>query len=162
MTKLRFRLLAVMLALAIWSPAAPAETVLRVVLHADLKNIDPIWTTAYITRNHAYLVWDTLFSLDENFEPQPQMVDTWTVSDDQLEWTFRLRDGLRWHDGTPVRAEDCVASLERWGKRDGMGQQLPAALETIEAVDDTTIPFHPKYPFVPLLSSPPTLTSNVP
>src|SRR3546814_4392181 len=104
MTKLRFRLLAVMLALAIWSPAAPAETVLRVVLHADLKNIDPIWTTAYITRNHAYLVWDTLFSLDENFEPQPQMVDTWTVSDDQLERSEERRVG-----------KECVSTCRsRW------------------------------------------------
>ena len=88
---------------------ASAETVLKVIPHADLKNIDPIWTTAYITRNHGYMVYDTLFAMDENLQPQPQMVDTWTVSDDKLTFTFTLRDGLKWHDGTPVTAEDCVA-----------------------------------------------------
>src|SRR3546814_12958253 len=90
------------------------------------------------------------------------MVETWTVSDDGLEWTFTLRDGLKWHDGAPVRAEDCVASLERWGKRDGMGQQLLAAMETIEAVDDTNIPFKLKYPFGIVIESLAKLTSNVP
>ena len=70
---------------------AAAEKVLRVIPHANLKNLDPIWTTAYISRNHGYLIYDTLFSMDENFKPQPQMVDTWTVSDDQLTWTFKLR-----------------------------------------------------------------------
>ena len=101
-----------------------AETTLKMVAHADLKNIDPIWTTAYITRNHGYMVYDTLFSLDENLEPQPQMVGDYSVSDDGLTYRFTLRDGLGWHDSTPVTAEDCVASLRRWGARDGMGQKL--------------------------------------
>ena len=77
---------------------------LKVIPHADLKNTDPIWTTAYITRNHGYMIYDTLFSLDADLQPQPQMVDTWTVSDDGLIYTFTLRDGLRWHDDAPVRA----------------------------------------------------------
>ena len=94
--------------------AAAQDKVLRVVPHADLKNHDPIWTTAYITRNHGYMVYDTLFSLDADFEPQPQMVGSHTVSDDGLTYTFTLRDGLSWHDGAPVTAADCVSSIKRW------------------------------------------------
>ena len=104
--------------------SANAEKVLRVVPHADLKNVDPIWTTAYITRNHGYMVYDTLFAADANGEIQPQMVGDFSVSDDGLTYTFTLRDGLKWHDGSPVTAADCIASIERWGKRDGMGQKL--------------------------------------
>src|SRR5258706_4041893 len=99
---------ATLLALGAADARAQAKKVVRAVPIGDLKVIDPIWTTAYITRNHAYLVWDTLFSLDEKNQPQPQMVDRWTVSDDKLTYTFTLRDGLQWHDGSPVRAADCV------------------------------------------------------
>src|SRR5580658_8014216 len=105
-----------------WAQSPPVT--LRFIPQADLRSIDPIWTTAYVTRNFGYLVFDTLFSLDKDFKPQPQMVDTWTVSDDKLTWKFTLRTGLKWHDGTPVRAADCVASIERWGKRDPFGQKL--------------------------------------
>ena len=101
-----------------------AETTLRIVPHADLQNIDPVWTTAYITRNHGYMIYDTLFSMDANLEAQPQMVDSWSVDDNGLTYTFTLRDGLLWHDGKPVRAVDCVASIKRWWMRDGMGQKL--------------------------------------
>jgi peptide/nickel transport system substrate-binding protein len=101
---------------------AGAKT-LRFIPQADLRSIDP---TAYVTRNFGYLVFDTLFSLDKDFKPQPQMVDRWTASDDKLTYRFILRDGLKWHDGQPVRAADCVASLERWGKRDTLGQKLMA------------------------------------
>ena len=93
--------------------AAQAQTTLRVVNHSDLKILDPIWTTAYIVRNHGYMIYDTLFALDGNLEVKPQMVDKWTVSPDHLTWTFTLRDGLEWHDGTPVTAEDVVPSLKR-------------------------------------------------
>ena len=87
-----------------------------------MRSIDPIWTTAYVTRNFGYLVFDTFFSLDKDFKPQPQMVDRWTVSDDKLTYRFILRDGLKWHGGQPVRAIDCVSSLERWGRRGTLGQ----------------------------------------
>ena len=70
---------------------------------ADLRAIDPVQTSAYITRNFAYLVFDTLFSLDANYRPQPQMVERWAVSDDRLTWRFTLRDGLAWHEGRPSR-----------------------------------------------------------
>src|SRR5262245_6008663 len=97
---------------------------LRVVMHSDVKALDPIWSGAYITRNHAYMIYDVLFALDEKLQVKPQMVESWTTSADGLTWTFKLRDGLSWHDGAPVTAEDCVASLKRWSARDSMGQKL--------------------------------------
>jgi peptide/nickel transport system substrate-binding protein len=141
---------------------AMAQSVLRVIPHADLKNIDPIWTTAYITRNHAYLVMDTLFAMDANLQPQPQMVDTWTVSDDKKTWTFVLRDGLKWHDGAPVTSEDCIASLKRWGARDGMGQQLMSVVDGFEAPDAKTIVMKLKEPYGLVLESIGKISSNVP
>ncbi len=112
---------------------------LRIATHAQLENLDPIQTTAYITRNHGYLVYDTLFALDQNLEPQPQMVESFTKSPDSRTWTFRLRPGLKWSDGSAVTAEDCVASLQRWGKRDGMGQQLFKDISSLTAADHRTI-----------------------
>lgn len=152
---------ALLASLAPLSPAS-AEKVLRVIPHADLKVLDPIWTTAYISRNHGYLIYDTLFAMDENFEPQPQMVDTWETSDDGLEWTFTLRDGLTFHDGAPVTSEDVIASLERWGAKDGMGQQLMAAMDEMVAVDDGTFQFKLKVPFGLVLESIGKISSNVP
>jgi len=96
---------------------ADARTI-TAVMHSDLRIIDPGFTTAYITRDHGYMVFDTLLATDANFKIQPQMAD-WKVSDDKLTYTFTLRDGLKWHDGAPVTAEDCVASLKRWGRNDG-------------------------------------------
>ena len=117
------------------APAASAETTLKVALHSDLKIIDPVWTTALITTHHGMMVYDTLFSLDEKLQVQPQMVDKWSVSDDKLTWTFTLRDGLEWHDGQPVTAEDCIASLKRWSVRDGMGQKLMIFVAELKATD---------------------------
>src|SRR5205807_6125666 len=106
----RRRLVAVLTAFAALALVGPAtaETTLRVVLHSDLKIVDPIWTTAYIVRNHGYMIYDTLFALDDKLKPQPQMVESWTVSDDQLTWTFKLRDGLKWQDGQPVTSADVL------------------------------------------------------
>ena len=136
--------------------------VLRFIPQADLRSIDPIWTTAYVTRNFSYLVFDTLFSLDKDFKPQPQMVDRWTVSDDKLTYRFTLRDGLKWHDGQPVRAADCVASLDRWGKRDTLGQKLMEAVGEMKAVDDKTFTISLKSPFPLTLDALGKLSSNVP
>ncbi len=143
-------------------PPAAAETVLRIVPHADLKNIDPIWTTAYITRNHGYMVYDTLFALDENLEPQPQMVEDWSVSGDGLTWTFHLRDGLSWHDGAPVTAADCVASIRRWGARDGMGQKLMDAVAGLAVIDDRSFTLTLERPYGLVLQSLGKISSNVP
>src|SRR5438132_4741690 len=119
---------------AAWAQAA-AKT-LRFIPQADLRSIDPIWTTAYVSRNFGYLVYDTLFALDKDFKPQPQMVDKWSVSDDKLTYNFTLRDGLKWHDGTPVKAVDCIASIDRWGKRDTLGQKLVEAIDKMTADGD--------------------------
>ncbi len=144
------------------STAAAAEKVLRVVPHADLRNLDPIWTTAYITRNHAYMVYDTLFAMDEKLKVQPQMVDTWKVSKDGLVYTFTLRPGLKWHDGKPVKSEDCIASIRRWGKRDGMGQKLMDFTKSMRAVNDKTFTLTLKEPYGLVLESLGKISSNVP
>src|SRR5256884_7222643 len=102
-----FLLLAVVVLASLASPTA-AQTTLRVVMHSDLKIVDPIWTTAYIVRNHGYLNYDTLFAMDARGEIKPQMVDKYDVSRDQLTYTLTLRDGLLWHDAKPVTAEDSM------------------------------------------------------
>ena len=130
---------------------AGAQTTLRIVPHSDLKVLDPIWTTAYITRNHGYMIYDTLFAKDADLHVRPQMVDKYETSPDKLTWTFTLRDGLEWHDGKPVTAEDCVASLKRWGARDSMGQQLMTFVSEMKAVDARTFQILLKEPFGPLL-----------
>jgi peptide/nickel transport system substrate-binding protein len=104
--------------------AMAQANVLRIVPHSNLAILDPIWTTAYMSRNHGYMIYDTLFGTDENAKIKPQMVDSWTVSEDKRLYTFKLRKGLEFHDGKPVTSEDVVASLQRWGKRDAMGSAL--------------------------------------
>jgi peptide/nickel transport system substrate-binding protein len=128
------------------SSTAFAQKTLRVVMHSDLKIVDPIWTTAYITRNHGYMIYDTLFSQDEKGNVKPQMVDTYTVSEDKLTHTFKLRDGMEWHDGQPVTAEDCVASLKRWAAKDAVGQKLMTFVEGITASDAKTFVMKLKEP----------------
>jgi peptide/nickel transport system substrate-binding protein len=135
---------------------------LKAVMHSDVKILDPIWTTAYIQRNFGYMVWDTLFAFDEKFEVKPQMVDTWSVSDDKLTWTFTLRDGLEWHDGKPVTAEDCIASIKRWGAKDSMGQKMLASVSGFEAVDAKTFKMKMKEPYGLVLASLGKPSSNVP
>ena len=151
-------------AAGIMPQAANAQdgSVLRIVPHADLRNIDPIWTTAYITRNHGYLVWDTLFALDENLEVQPQMAEGYDVSEDGLTYTFTLRSGLTFHDGAAVTAADAVASLRRWGARDGMGQKLMSVTESLEAVDELTFTLTLSEPYGLVLESLGKISSNVP
>ncbi|WP_422679918.1 ABC transporter substrate-binding protein [Chelatococcus albus] len=133
------------------SAAAEAKT-LTAVMHSDLRVTDPIITTAYITRNHGYMIFDTLLALDEAFKVRPQMAD-WKVSDDRLTYTFTLRDGLKWHDGKPVTAEDCVASLKRWAARDGMGQKLMDMTASLTASDERTITLKLKEPYGLVLES---------
>jgi peptide/nickel transport system substrate-binding protein len=135
---------------------------LRFVAEADLKIIDPVWTTAYITRNHAYLVYDTLFGTDESSQIKPQMVAQTTVSANAMKYTFTLRDGLRWHDGQQVQSEDCVESLKRWGKRDRFGQLLMAHTGKIEPVDRKTFALELSEPFVPVLAALGKTGGNVP
>ena len=125
---------------------AAGKKTIAAVMHSDLRIIDPGFTTAYITRDHGYMVYDTLIATDSNFKIQPQMAD-WKVSDDKLTYTFTLRDGLKWHDGAPVTAEDCVASLKRWGKNDNMGQKLMDFTASLDAPDAKTIVLKLKEPY---------------
>ena len=111
---------------------------IRAVMHSGLRITDPIITTANIARNHGYMIYDTLFATDANFKVQPQMVKEYSVSDDKLTYTFTLRDGLKFHDGAPVTSADCIASIQRWGKRDSMGQKLMEYTVSLDAVDDKT------------------------
>ncbi len=132
--------------LAAPAQAAP-EKVLRAVVNSDLKILDPTWTTTYITIRYGYLVYDTLFSMNSKFEPKPQMVDSYTVSPDAMIYSFTLRPGLKWTDGAPVTATDCVASLTRWAKKNPMGQHLMDAMDRFEIVDDHTFRIKLKKPF---------------
>ncbi|KRP89563.1 peptide/nickel transport system substrate-binding protein [Bradyrhizobium sp. USDA 4503] len=141
--------------------AMAAGKTITAVMHSDLRVIDPIMTTAYITRDHGYMIYDTLLATDSNFKIQPQMAD-WKVSDDKLTYTFTLRDGLKWHDGAPVTAEDCVASLQRWGKVDGMGQKLMDFVASLEATDAKTITLKLKEPYGLVLESIGKPSSRVP
>ena len=126
---------------------ADARSVLRFTPLADLAVLDPVFTTARPTRNHAFLVFDTLYGLDEHFAVQPQMVSGHAVENDGLLWTLTLRDGLRFHDGEPVRGRDVVASIRRFGARDGLGQALLAATDELSAPSDRTVRFRLKRPF---------------
>lgn len=142
--------------------AQGAARVFRMVPHANPGSLDPIWTTAYVTRNFGYLVWDTLYGTDSEFKVQPQMAEGHTVEDDGRRYVIRLREGLKFHDGEPVRAADCIASIERWSKRDSMGQWLAEVTDAMRALDDRRFEIRLKRPFsllIPALGKP---SSNVP
>ena len=150
-------------ALGFGPTARSADTkTLRFIAQADLRVLDPIWTTAYITRNHGYMVFDTLFALDAEFAPHPQMVGDYSISADKLLYHFKLRDGLRFHDGQSVRGLDCVASLRRWMARDSFGQTLAKTIDEIQATDDGSFTIRLKEPFPLLLDALAKVSSNVP
>jgi peptide/nickel transport system substrate-binding protein len=158
------KLLAASAALLVLTAASAtwAETTLKVVMHSDLKIIDPIWTTAYIVRNHGYMVYDTLFAMDAKGEIKPQMVDRYEVSKDQLTYTLTLRDGLQWHDGKPVTAEDCVASIKRWAAKDSMGQKMMSFVKEMQVVNAKTFKILLKEPTGLVLGALGKPSSNVP
>ncbi len=139
-----------------------AARTLKFIPHANLTVMDPIWTTAYVTRNSGFLVWDTLYGLDDEYKAQPQMVEGHTVDDGDRRWTFTLREGLKFHDGEPVRARDCVASLARWAKRDPMGARLASLTDEMKALDDRRFEIRLKRPYGLMLDSLSKPTSNVP
>jgi len=155
------QLLAAVLSVAA-APAVHAESVLRIVMNSDLKILDPIWNTAFVIRDHGYMVYDTLFAIDAQGEIKPQMVDRTEVSADQLTYTFTLRQGLAWHDGQPVTAEDCVASIKRWGARDTVGQKLMTFVTGLRAKDAGTIELQLKEPTNLVLAALGKANSNVP
>ncbi|WP_198369392.1 ABC transporter substrate-binding protein [Roseomonas rosulenta] len=147
------------LAAAASLPAAPAlaqnarARTLRFVPQANLTSLDPIWTTAAVTENHGWTVYDTLYGMTDDLRVQPQMAEGHTVSDDGLTWSIRLREGLRFHDGEPVSAQDCAPSLARWSRRDTFGQSLGAVVDAFEAADDRTIRIRLKSRFPLLLEA---------
>jgi len=152
-------------ALTIRAPYVHAQKrggTMRFIAHADLKVLDPIWTTAYITRNHGYLIYDTLFGTDEKDQAKPQMVDKWSVSQDGKKWTFTLRDGLKWHDGKPVTSEDCTESIKRWTKRDPFGKLLAAHTAKLAPVDRKSFALDLSERFGPVLEALGKPSSNVP
>src|ERR1700759_1913829 len=125
----------------------PAARTLRFVPQADLANFDPVWGTQYVVRNAAALVWDQLYGVDDKLVPQRQMVESEEVSSDGLTWTFKLRSGLKFHDGEPVLAKDAAASMARWSARDPMGQMIKAIQKELTAVDDRTFKWDLKEPY---------------
>ena len=129
---------------------AAARTTLRFSPQQDLVVLDPVTTTAYMSRNHGYMVFDTLYGMDAQFQPQFQMLEGHKIEADGKRWDLTLRPGLLFHDGAPVLARDCVASIKRWAKRDPFGTTLMDATDDLSAADDRTIRFHLKSPF-PLL-----------
>jgi peptide/nickel transport system substrate-binding protein len=152
-----------MTALRVTAAAAPADSeTLRFILKSDLRVLDPIWTTTYATRNHGYMVFDTLFALDAAFKPQPQMVGEYSISADMLTYRFKLRDGLRFHDGAPVRGDDCVASLRRWMARDTLGQVLVKSIDQMIGSSGVEFAILLKEPFPLLLDGLAKVSSLVP
>lgn len=147
------RVLAVLAALLLPLAASAQEKVLRAVMHADVRVIDPVWTTQTIANIHGALIYDTLFGNDADQKPQPQMVDKYEISPDRLHYSFTLRDGLKFHDGSPVTTKDVIASLKRWGAKDGVGQRLMGFVTEMKAVDDKTFTMDLKEPYGMVLES---------
>jgi peptide/nickel transport system substrate-binding protein len=126
---------------------------LRFVPQANLTSLDPIWTTATVTGNHGYHVFDTLYATDARNRPQPQMAEGHEMLDDGKRWRFRLREGLRFHDGEPVRAADCIASIKRWTVRDPFGQLLARAVAEWRVLDDRSFEARLNRPFPLILDA---------
>ncbi|WP_138473401.1 ABC transporter substrate-binding protein [Poseidonocella sp. HB161398] len=123
-----------------------AETTITAVMHSGLRVLDPVITTAHITRDNAFMIFDTLVAQDADFVVQPQMAN-FEVSEDGLTYSFTLRDGLKWHDGGDVTPADCIASIKRWMQRDGGGQMINARMESLEATGDKSFELKLAEPF---------------
>ncbi len=136
---------------AVAQPAA--ARVLKYTPHANLPNIDPFTNTAFIARDHAFLVYDQLYGMNDRFEPQPQMVQGHVVENDGRLWRFTLREGLKFHDGTPVRGRDCIASIRRWGKRDAFGQELMARVADMTEESDRVFAVRLSRPFPKMIEA---------
>ena len=155
-------MLAALLALGVTARAQAAETTLNAVLEAEIVTLDPHFTGAYISRTFGYMVYDTLFAPDSKGAMKPQMVGSWTVSDDKLTWRFTLREGLKFSDGSPVTAADVVASLKRWETRAAMGGLLAAASVSMEAADAQSFVLTLKAPYGLVLETLGTTAGPVP
>ena len=130
-----------------------ANRVLKYVPHANLPNIDPFTNTAFVARDHAFLVFDQLYGMDEQFNPQPQMVAGHVTENNGLLWRFTLRDGLKFHDGSAVRGRDCIASIRRWGRRDAFGQALMERVADMTEVSDKVFEIKLSRPFPKMIEA---------
>ncbi|MGV6873815.1 ABC transporter substrate-binding protein [Pseudochelatococcus sp. B33] len=142
-----------LIVMAIGQGAAAQEKVLRVAVHADLRTLDQAQTTSFITQRYGYAVYDTLFAFNSKLEPQPQMVDTYKVSEDGKVYEFTLRDGLLFNDSEPVRSADCIASLARWMEYDPMGQSMKTFVDKMDVVNDKTFTLTLKRPWSMVLTA---------
>ena len=127
-----------------------AAKTLKIIHNGNLASLDPIWTTAPPTKDYAYLTFDQLLAVDSNYKPHPQMAEGWTFEEDGRTFVLGLREGLKFHDGEPVRSADCIASIQRWGARDGFGQLMMRFVDVFEPIDDRRFRIKLKKPF-PLL-----------
>lgn len=151
LTALRNKALGMALAAALSCvPAVQAQTV-TAVMQSGLRVMDPVISTAFMTRDHGYMIYDTLLGTDSSFKIQPQMAD-WKESADGKTYTFTLREGLKWHDGAPVTSEDCVASIKRWAEKDSTGQVLMTMVADIKVIDSKVFEISLKEPTTLLLS----------
>lgn len=130
---------------------AQGSTVLRFAPQANLSSLDAVAGTQYVVRNAAVMIWETLYGVDSHFDPKPQMCEGHEVDADFKTWTFKLRPGLKFHDGTPVLARDCIASIKRWAVRDAMGQMIAARLASADVIDDRTFRLRLNAPFPKML-----------
>ncbi|MBV8456877.1 MAG: ABC transporter substrate-binding protein [Acetobacteraceae bacterium] len=146
---------------ALRAARAAGPVTLRAVMQGDLRSFDPVWTTANISAYYGAMVYDTLFAVDANYDPQPQMVGKWDLSEDKKTYTFQLRDGLGWQDGTPVTAVDCVASIRRWAVRNSGGQAIMQHTEDLSAKNDKTIVLKLKEPFGLVITALATCTTPI-
>ena len=158
---MRSHLAAVIASVAFAATAAHAQTTMRMVPQADLRVLDPVYTTVTITNNYARMVFDTLFAQDSKLAPQPQMVESFKASDDKLTWTFVLRPGLKFHDGSPVTSKDVIASFKRWQVRAVDGKILMARMASLETPDDRTFVFKLREPYGMMLETLAGAASNL-
>lgn len=138
---------------AMMAGAAQAQTTVKLIPQADLKSFDPVWNTAAITLNHAFMVFDTLFGLDSKMQPKPQMKESFTSSADGLMHRFTLRAGMKYHDGTPVTAKDVIPSLTRWSKKTTDGAALVSRAASMTATGELTFEIVLKEPLGPMLDA---------
>ena len=148
---LRFVACAMWAAVLAAAPAAAQTKVLRVVPHADLTQLDPVFISVVITREYGLMIYEELFAWDSKLQPKPQMVESWSTSPDGLSWRFSLRDGLRFHDGQIVSTADVIPSLQRWMGRDLVGAKVLAVMDSLDPVDAKTFELRLKKPYPSLL-----------
>jgi peptide/nickel transport system substrate-binding protein len=138
---------AMAVAAVVLAAPASAQSVLKIVLDGEIQVVDPIATTNYRTRDLAYMVFDMLIAMDSMGNYKPQMLESFTISPDKMKYSFKLRPGLEFSDGTPVTSDDCIASIKRWAARDGLGKQMMASVKTLAATDKASFTIELAKPF---------------